>query len=341
MIQMSIFSGTEPYRIDKTIRLIELFGGIGAQAKALERLRADFEYYRLCECDTFAVKAYNAIHGTNYKTSDIRHWTGADLGINRTDRYCYIVTWSFPCQSLSIAGNHAGMSKGSGTASSLGWEVIRLLQECDELPQLLVMENVPQIMTNPNFARLRRELDRLGYSNYYEILNAKHYGVPQNRKRCFMVSVLGGYCYGFPPRIQLQQRLCDRLEHIVDKKYYLGEKAIKYVNDPRRLGKYTRIDAAIAGTVTAKSQQNWTGDFVSDSIIVAGRNTKQKKQKGNRIRKLTPKECWRLMDFDDEDYERAKAAGISDSQLYKQAGNSIVVSVLESVFRMMRGSVEV
>ena len=131
MGQMSMFDGSKPLSVEgKKIRLIELFAGIGAQAAALRNIGADFEHYRVCEFDKYAVKSYNAVHGTNFKTSDIRDLHAEDLGIVETDKYTYIMTYSFPCTDLSLAGKREGMQKGSGTRSGLLWEVERLLTEC-------------------------------------------------------------------------------------------------------------------------------------------------------------------------------------------------------------------
>ena len=152
MEQISMFDGEQEYKITKPIRLIELFAGIGSQAKALENLGANFEHYRICEFDKYAVKSYNAIHGTNFETSDITKISADDLGIVDTDKYEYIMTYSFPCTDLSLAGKQQGMSKGSGTRSGLLWEVERLLRECKELPQILLMENVPQVIGSKNIS---------------------------------------------------------------------------------------------------------------------------------------------------------------------------------------------
>lgn len=128
-LQRSIFDGTTPLKITKPIRLIELFAGIGAQAKALENLGVDFEHYRICEFDKYAVASYNAIHKTNFSTSDITQIHAKDLGIEETDKYEYIMTYSFPCTDLSKAGKQQGMSRESGTRSGLLWEVERILLE--------------------------------------------------------------------------------------------------------------------------------------------------------------------------------------------------------------------
>ena len=146
--QLRIFDYLYPtYKIDKPIRLIELFAGIGSQAMALRDLGADFEHYRVVEFDKYAIASYNAIHGTNFKPTDITKIHGSDLGIVDTDHFTYLLTYSFPCQDLSVAGKQKGMKKNSGTRSGLLWEVERLLNETENLPQVLVMENVPQVVS--------------------------------------------------------------------------------------------------------------------------------------------------------------------------------------------------
>lgn len=200
---------------------------------ALRALGADFEHYRAVESDKFALKSYNAIHGTDFETADIREMDGAGLGICSTDRFCYIVTYSFPCQDLSVAGKQKGMGKGEGTRSGLLWEVERLLSECSELPQVLLMENVPQVHNKANMPDFQKWIDFLesrGYSNYWQDLNAKDYGVAQNRDRCFMVSLLGEWNYKFPQPVPFKRKLKDYLEHEVSEKYYIrNEKAQKLI----------------------------------------------------------------------------------------------------------------
>lgn len=123
------------------------------------------------------------------------------------------------------------MQKGSGTRSGLLWEVERLLDECEELPQVLLMENVPQVIGKRNikeFQSWRSKLESLGYSNFVQLLNAKDYGIPQNRNRCFMVSILGNYHYTFPNKQKLELRLKDMLEDKVDEKYYLSDEMVNF-----------------------------------------------------------------------------------------------------------------
>ena len=234
-VQSDIFSELYPkFTITKPIRLIELFAGIGSQAKALKNLGANFEHWRAVEVDKYAIASYNAVHGTHFETSDITQIHAADLGIEERDKYCYLMTYSFPCQDLSIAGHQKGMKKGEGTRSGLLWEVERILDECGEtLPQVLLMENVPAVISQKNvedFREWQNKLEMLGYSSYAQILNAKDFGIPQNRARCFMVSILGEYSYRFPSGKDHDYTLADYLEPVdeIDEKYYLTEGMVKW-----------------------------------------------------------------------------------------------------------------
>ena len=236
--QMSIFDFTrEPISITKPIRLIELFAGYGSQAMALKRIGAKFEHYRVVEFDKYAIASYNAVHGTDFPTMDITKVHAEDLNICGTETFTYLLTYSFPCTDLSVAGKQAGMSKGSGTRSGLLWEVERILTEIrdsnGELPQILFMENVPQVHGKKNindFEKWLGFLESLGYTNYWQDLNAKNYGVAQNRNRCFMFSFLGNYSYDFPQPIPLKKKLKDYLEDNADEKYYINnEKADKLI----------------------------------------------------------------------------------------------------------------
>ena len=233
--QMSLFDFTmEEYKIDKPIRLIELFAGVGSQAMAIRDLGVEFEHHRVVEFEKYAIASYNAIHGTDFPPLDITKISGADLGIVDTDKWCYIMTYSFPCQDLSVAGKGKGMTKGSGTRSGLLWEVERLLNEVEHLPQVLLMENVPMVHSADNMPDFQKWIDFLkdkGYSNWWQDINAKEYGVAQNRDRTFMVSILGEYHYKFPKTIPLTKTMKDYLEDDVDEKYYINnEKAQKLID---------------------------------------------------------------------------------------------------------------
>lgn len=147
--------------------------------------------------------------------------------------YTYLLVSVKLCQDLSLAGNQKGMTKGSGTRSGLLWEVERLLDELNgNLPQVLLLENVPQVHGKKNlddFNQWLNKLKQLGYSNYWKDLNAKDYGIPQNRNRCFMVSILGDYYYEFPKPIPLNRYVDEFLEDSVEDKYYLSQKQIEQV----------------------------------------------------------------------------------------------------------------
>lgn len=409
----------EPFRIRKPVRLIELFGGIGSQAMVFRDLGVPFEHYRLVEIDEHAVASYNAIHGTDFAPLDIRQIKGADLGIAEPWAYTYFMTYSFPCQDLSVAGRGAGMSRGSGTRSGLLWEVERLLDESEFLPQILLMENVPQVHGKKNASDFQKWIDFLsgkGYRSFWMDLNARDFGIAQNRVRCFCVSILGEGRFSFPSPMPLTKVMKDYLEDEADAKHYLhGERAeklacsliaergilqgdrmpidlsikkpmvistancvtTKYYGISRRKSsgngvvELERIDSedvlydfyngkvledGLCGTITANGNTSFThcGTFVIVRATEGG--TEQDEADGVhrtewldgrtlvyngggyvyhiRIRKLTPKECWRLMGFSDEDFRRAEAVS-SDTQLYRQAGNSIAENVLVAVIGQM------
>jgi DNA (cytosine-5)-methyltransferase 1 len=226
------------YKIHNKVRLIELFAGVGSQAMAMKRLGVDFEHYRVVEFDKYPVASYNAIHGTDFEPMDITKMKGEDLGIVDTDSFTYLLTYSFPCQDLSVAGKGRGMTKGSGSRSGLLWEVERLLNEVENLPQVLLMENVPQVHGKKNIDDFQDWIDFLeskGYTNFWQDLNAKNYGVAQNRNRTFMVSILGRAKFEFPKPIELKYVMKDYLEDEVEEKYY--------VNSPKALELIERLKA--------------------------------------------------------------------------------------------------
>lgn len=167
---------------------------------------------------------------------NIQQVKGTDLEIVDTDKYDYILTYSFPCQDLSLAGKGKGMSDTS-TRSGMLWEVERILTECKELgtmPQVLLMENVPQVHGADNvedFNKWQLRLEELGYKNYWQDLIATDYGIPQTRNRTFMVSILGDYNYIFPKPIPLKLKLKDMLEDNVDDKYYLSDKTLEQISN--------------------------------------------------------------------------------------------------------------
>lgn len=206
---------------------------------------------------------YNNIQATKNMVN-IQQVKAEDLAIVEKDKYEYLFTYSFPCQDLSLAGLRKGMKKGESTRSGMLWEIERLLNELcgyeeprhtgkntkilddgkiynpiskidkSKLPQILFMENVPEVIGKNNIKDFQEwvvKLESLGYSNYVECLNSKDYGIPQNRNRCFMISILGEYTYKFPQPFELKLRLKDLLESNVDEKYYLSDSKIKSISE--------------------------------------------------------------------------------------------------------------
>lgn len=402
------------------LKVLELFGGIGACSKALERLGIDYEIVDYVEIDKYAVKSFNAMHNTNFEPQDICTW---DKNIDVD-----LIMHGSPCQDFSLAGKQAGGDEGSGTRSSLMYETIRIVEKLR--PKYVIWENVKNLLSKKhrhNFDAYLETMASLGYVNYYQVLNAKDYGIPQNRERVFTISVrLDEWGktqkdFEFPPKQELKLKLKNMLEDEVDEKYYLSEKMINYISatgtanfknhdskinldiarplttdQNKRAGttnylsnelpdnydlKVNRLFGVFdtenskhqAGSVYDENgisptldtmQGGWRqpcikiknatkkgyleaqdGDSVNLSYPKSetrrgrvGRKVSQTLQCNDsmgvveklRIRKLTPKECWRLMGFDDSDFEKAEQVN-SNTQLYKQAGNSIVVNVLERI----------
>lgn len=290
--QMTMFDyiySRKEYKIEKPIRLIELFAGYGSQHFALEYLGANFESWKICEWAVKSIQAYKDAHFPNdnqdysqglsrdeieqflfekgisanynepmsleqikrlgeekqrtifnnikatHNLVSVVNCKAKDLEIVDRDKYTYLMTYSFPCQDLSKAGKMAGMSKDSSTRSGMLWQVERILEECgQDLPHILLMENVPDVIGEKNkldFAKWYQKLEQLGYANFYEVLNAKDYGIPQNRERCFMVSILGDFYYNFPSKMKLQKRLKDLLEKNVDESFFLSDEKITQISN--------------------------------------------------------------------------------------------------------------
>ena len=466
------------------VKVLELFAGIGACSKALERVGIEHELVDAVEIDKYAIKSFNAIHGTNFETQDITKWD--------KDIECDLIMHGSPCQDFSLAGKQAGGDMGSGTRSSLMYETIRIVGKLR--PKYVIWENVKNVLSakhKHNFENYLTAMSSLGYTNFHEVLNAKDFGIPQNRERVFTISILSGNEFEFPPKHELKLRLKDMLEDEVDEKYYLSDEQVEKIKtstfhtNARRIQEKDWCDTlcardwkdpkcvevsakrlfniygddkgtsfagnvwdkeaisptltnmqggnrqpmiigstqehsaistnGIAPTLTSAmgqggghvpmmliknaTKKGYTEAYEGDSVNLAypdsatrrGRVGDQVAQtlqcndnmgvvtymqcrnrqpmviqepmiyddrdKGFgvkitdicptqramrsgikcicpdlRIRKLTPKECWRLMGFDDEDFEKAAQVN-SNTQLYKQAGNSIVVNVLESILR--------
>lgn len=394
------------------MRLLSLFSGIGAFEKALDRAGIKYDLVNYCEIDRYASRAYAAVHEVS---EDLNLHDVQTIDCDRLkSRGVNLITYGFPCQDISVAGSMKGFEHdGQKTRSGLFYDALRVIRELR--PEVAIAENVKALASKKfegEFAAVRGGLAEAGYNNYYAILDASDYGIPQHRERIFIVSIrkdVDSDTFAFPQKTPLRLRVKDFLEPEVEEKYYIDtDRARELIRKlaaegrlPERgmagkLGEHEtdRVWTENAITQSLKSsdyknpvkialkQIGETGPHQTDRVYDSDGccltlNTAQGGQKqpkildvtgckavgdlkvggdaektmctlsatqykdphkifcNYRIRKLTPKECWRLMGFDDEDFEKAKSAGMSNTQLYKQAGNSICVPVLAAIFRQL------
>lgn len=204
------------------LRVLELFGGVGACSMALKELGINFEIVDYVEIDKYAVKSFNVIHNTNFEPQDIQEWN-KDIKVD-------LIMHGSPCQDFSLSGKNLGGDKDSGTRSSLMYETIRIVNKLK--PKYVIWENVKNLLSKThihNFENYLNALSDLGYTNYYEVLNAKDYGIPQNRERVFVVSILGYSNFKFPDKVPLKTKLLDLLEEEVEERYFLSEEQIEKI----------------------------------------------------------------------------------------------------------------
>lgn len=420
------------------IKVFEAFAGYGSQAMALKRLKENYpgfnyEVVGISEIDKYAIKAYNAVHGETKNFGDI-----SKIDWNEVPDFD-LFTYSFPCVDVSTAGHQKGLSEGDGTRSSLLWECRKAI--AIKRPKYLLLENVKNLVSKKfiaDFEKWCTELESYGYKNFYKVLKASDYGVPQSRERVYMISTLSDKEFVFPEPYELKKRFGDILEDSVDEKYFLPAKLIEnYINKNKTNKekgyslKFETIDVnGISRAVTTKADRPNNSNFVKvlfntnpsgrgaggrvfDTRYLASTITTNKgegarmaciekakevantlkeiaessksckcdvtispdlsirpyrldKKKsgvaelqtdydgsvastvtsrrpnlvyggstGFMVRKTTPRECFRLMDVDDSDIDKIIDTGISNTQMYKLAGNSIVVNVLYHIFRKL------
>ena len=206
------------YTEERPLRVFEAFAGYGSQSMALRNIGIPYEIVGYSEIDPYAIRAYRAVHG------DIKNY-GDITKIDWNDVPDFdLLTWSSPCQDFSNAGKQAGGEEGSGTRSSLLWEVKKCL--AIKRPKYSLTENVRALVSQkflPGFLKYVEYMNSLGYTTFQQVLNAKDYGIPQNRERIFVVSILGDAWFNFPQPFPLKLRLKDMLEEKVDEKYYLPQ----------------------------------------------------------------------------------------------------------------------
>ena len=235
------------------------------------------------------------------------------------------------CQDFSLAGKQAGGDKDSGTRSSLMYETIRIVEKLK--PKYVIWENVKNLLSKKhrhNFDAYLHTMKQLGYNNYYQVLNAKDYLTPQNRERVFTISIRNDIDkdFHFPEKQPLKLRLKDLLDKEVDEEYYLVDNYLEFTNF------YTIPRGSDGKLINGSYNRVWKKEKHCGSINLTKIQEIGEKDYINnlRIRKLTSLECWRLMGFDDSDFEKASKVN-SNTQLYKQAGNSICVPVLMAIFK--------
>lgn len=255
------------------LRIIEFFAGIGAYHQALKEINIPHEVVGISEIDENAIKAYQILHGRTNVLGDIRR-------VRRTpdaEMWCY----SFPCTDISIAGQMKGMDRESKTQSSLLWEIERLLHAAEYKPRYLIMENVPTLVGKrylEHFKIWLSILEEMGYKNYYDVLNAKDYGVAQNRKRLFLVSIMGNEKYVFPKKLPLTKKLSEYLDDQVDEKYFVSPKMFRYYTDTKNRNGFVRAtrfrphdkDSNYAWTITTR-----TGSTPTDNFVIVPEATKK------------------------------------------------------------------
>ena len=425
------------------MKVLSLFSGIGAFEKALTKLGVEYELVNYCEIDKYASKAYSLIHNVS-EDLNLKDVTKVDTTKLPDD--LDLITYGFPCQDISIAGKQKGFKdeKGNNTRSGLFFEALRIIK--DTKPKYAIAENVKALTSKKfqdEFNTVLSSLNDVGYNNYYQVLNAKDYGVPQNRERVFIVSIrkdIDDGSFRFPEKMELKLKLKDLLENEVDEKYYLKDSLQFFIHNSLeqetkgngfRFEPHVKENADLAKTIITRAGGRMDDNFILDNlqtneskftfnknnvdtllvddtqgfesepriykeysptlgssrqglkiIQVCNLLTMNGDYKGSwknpdrgrvfspsglsptitcmqggglepkiitrgipgnnekiathfRIRKLTPTECWRLMGFDDEDIDKCIAAGLSNSQLYKMAGNSIVVNCIEEIYKRL------
>jgi DNA (cytosine-5)-methyltransferase 1 len=299
------------------VKTLELFGGIGSPRRAFGNLGIPIKSIDYVEIDEKAVRSYNAMfkNDLKYKPEDVRGYSlKPDILIHGS-----------PCQSVSIAGLQEGADEGSGTESSLMWETINIIKQMGMWrPRIVIWENVKGLLSKKmihNFNRYLDEMKKLGYTNSYDVLNAMDFGLPQNRERTFTVSYLNGHSFDFNKLERRPMRnINEFLESNVSDDFKVTQPSVLRVIGEKGIKRATIIKD-YCYTITERQ------DRCPAQVIDLG---------NGEYRFLTDKECWLLQGYSEEDYFNAASVN-SRRALYKQAGNSIPVTIFESMFKQMLG----
>ncbi|WP_025910694.1 DNA cytosine methyltransferase [Priestia flexa] len=309
------------------IKILELFGGIGAPRKALINLGADHKAIDYVEIDEKAVRAYNALYDNRYRPQSV-------VGYNLCPD---ILVHGSPCQDFSRSGKRLGGKDEDKTRSSLMWETLRIIENMGAWkPKYVVWENVKGVLDKDMIGSFNKYLTRmseLGYTNSFEVLSALDFGIPQRRERIFTISILGEGVFDFSKlRRKATRHISEFLEEdVTDPQYMITIPSmlnrIKEFN-PNAVNKYRTLDVIDDSCWTITTRQ----DRCPNAGII--------RMNGPQYRYLTERECWRLMGFTDEDFEEVlkeypSKPGKRNATIYKLAGNSIVVQVLEAIFEVL------
>ncbi len=301
------------------IQILELFGGIGSPRKALINLGVDVKSIDYVEIDEKAVRSYNAMfkNHTKYTPQTVVGWN------LRPD----ILIHGSPCQDFSIAGKRKGADEGSGTRSSLMWETLNIIRQMGIWkPRIVIWENVKGVLHKngiKNFNKYLNEMQKLGYTNSFDVLNAMDFGLPQKRERVFTVSMLDGTYFNF---MSLKRRamkpISELLEKQVDKRYTIKSPSMLAKIGTKANGFDRKLEVIKDYCYTITTKQN---RCPNSGIISTG---------DGKYRLLTELECWRLNGYSDEDYYAAAQVN-GTTALYAQAGNSIPVTIFEALFEQL------
>lgn len=333
----------------KTLKFGSDFSGIGAPELALKNLNIPIKKIFACEIDKYARKSFTAIHGDEgVFYNDISNRDHAE--IEKLDLYVA----GFPCQAFSQIGNRKGFDDVRGTLFFNVAEFIKINQ-----PEVFILENVKGLISHDSGKTFQTILsllsdgggtvnkqmfipyftDGLGYHIYYSVLKASDFEIPQNRERIFIVGFKKFRNFSFPVRMKLNKKMKDFFEDNCDKKYFLKEKILKsYISNSikqKQIGNGFRFEITsgngIAKTILTKEGSRMDGNFIVENEEKINNEKHDFKKLFNKVRRLTPLECFRLQGFDDESFFKAQKVN-SDTQLIKQAGNSITVNVLMKIF---------
>ena len=316
------------------LRVFTSFSEYDSQCMAIDRLGIDYELVGWSEIDKYAIQAHNAVYP---------QWSDRNYGdickIDWKDVPDFdLFTYSSPCQDFSAAGLQRGGQKGSGTRSSLLWECERAIEA--KRPKYLLMENVAALVSSKFiklFNKWQHTLEGYGYTNYAKVLNAKDYGVPQNRERIFMVSVRDdlNQKFYFPQPFKLEKRLKDMLEDNVDDKYFIKGGRLSWLNNFGKIKEkdgYVSFNPEKAKCLTVRSEPSWNCTYIitknqkelPESICPDNQLLLEQ----GSVRKLTPIECERLQTVPDN-YTNY----VSDTQRYKMLGNGWTVDVITHILQ--------